>query len=132
MEFNIYENGYYLGNDNNPYYIFVETISKDVASVSVNNRTEIITSGAFSHCYNLDTIFIPSSVHTIDRVILTSSNVKEMIFEDPNGWWVANNNAEGTNRGTSISAEKMSNSTTVMDLFDTYDQKYWFKGNRKY
>lgn len=65
-----YDNGYYLGNENNPYVVFVKVKNKDITSCIIHENTKIICYNAFSiiinnmqyGCKQLATINIPQSV----------------------------------------------------------------------
>ena len=65
LAYNQYDNAYYLGNDNNPYMIFVKPISNEITSCTINETTEIIVPNAFSECNALTNITIPDSVISI-------------------------------------------------------------------
>lgn len=53
MPFNILENGYYLGNDNNPYLVLI-SVDITADSFTVSDDTKVISEGAFSNCENLE------------------------------------------------------------------------------
>ena len=53
MPFNILENGYYLGNDNNPYLVLI-SVDVTANSFTVSDDTKVISEGAFSFCSNLE------------------------------------------------------------------------------
>ncbi len=57
-----YENGYYLGNETNPYVVLMDVIDKTVASFNINENTRIIHSYAFSGCNSLTSIVISDSI----------------------------------------------------------------------
>ena len=48
--------GLYLGNEFNPYLIFISPINKDIINFELNANTKVIGYGAFSDCINLSTI----------------------------------------------------------------------------
>ena len=48
LEYNVYENGNYLGNESNPYMVLVEVISTEVTSLTINENCKIISPMAFS------------------------------------------------------------------------------------
>lgn len=63
LQYNEYENGYYLGNDENPYKIFVSPISKNVTSFTIHNDTIIMLKGSLlgTSINDLTLPFIPHS-----------------------------------------------------------------------
>lgn len=58
---------YYLGNNDNPYLILVSSIDKSIVKSNIHDKTKIIMPFAFSDCYSLASITIPSSVINIGR-----------------------------------------------------------------
>ena len=64
--YNKYDNGFYLGNNENPYLALIKTSDTSITSCEVNNETKIIMSKAFSGCSSLINITIPDSVTIIE------------------------------------------------------------------
>jgi hypothetical protein len=64
LQYNEYNNAYYLGNTKNPYYALIK-VKSEVSSCEINENTKIIASGAFERLYFLKRITIPDSVTTI-------------------------------------------------------------------
>jgi len=62
-----YDNGYYLGNENNPHLVLVNAKSKKITSCTIHADTKIIANGAFEQCKSLTSITIPDSVTTIGK-----------------------------------------------------------------
>jgi len=62
LNFNEYENSFYLGNENNKYHILIKVKDNSVSSYLINYNTKIITQNAFSNCLPLKSIVIPNSV----------------------------------------------------------------------
>ncbi|MBQ6979489.1 MAG: leucine-rich repeat protein [Clostridia bacterium] len=65
LQYNEYDNGYYLGNNTNPYVVFVKAKSKDITSCQINANTKFIGEDAFYGCNNLSSIIIPDGVTSI-------------------------------------------------------------------
>ena len=65
LQYNIYDNAKYLGNNYNPYLVLVEAINKDIINCTINSNIKIICSYAFSGCESLTRITIPNSVKSI-------------------------------------------------------------------
>ncbi|MBR2341048.1 MAG: leucine-rich repeat domain-containing protein [Clostridia bacterium] len=57
-----YENGIYLGNTKNPYFILLRAVSTDITSVVVHKDTKLIHTDAFKGCENLTDINIEASL----------------------------------------------------------------------
>ena len=106
-----FENGYYIGNDENPYTVLID-VNNNITSFTINNDckfiydnafdgcnklTEIdiyntiisIGKDAFSNCSNLTSVIIPKSVKTIDDGAFGGCN-KVIIYceteSKPDGW----------------------------------------------
>jgi len=102
LTYNEYENGYYLGNDENPYFVFVKGIDNTIASISTHSDTKIICYSAllnfqnlktvdlntglkvignssFGRCTNLKNIIIPDTVTKIEYAALADCNALEEI-----------------------------------------------------
>ena len=65
LDYNKYDNAYYLGNGNNPYIVLVKSKNDSIAYCDVNDKTKFIHSHAFSSCTNLTSITIPDGVMSI-------------------------------------------------------------------
>ncbi len=65
LEFNEYNNGLYLGNEDNPYALFVKAKNKEITSCSVNENTKAISALAFMFCENLSSVSLPTGLKGI-------------------------------------------------------------------
>ena len=65
LDFNSYDNAYYLGNEDNPYVVLFVVKRTNIESCEIYNGCNVIYDGAFSDCHNLDSISIPKSVASI-------------------------------------------------------------------
>ena len=65
LTYNVYDNGKYLGNDNNPHLALIEKTSADITSCNIHNDTKVIASKAFIGCTELTSIVIPEGVKHI-------------------------------------------------------------------
>lgn len=65
ISYNIYDNGKYLGNTENPYLVIVGVTNNTTESFSINPNTKLIGGGVFSKCRNLKSIEIPDGVTSI-------------------------------------------------------------------
>lgn len=52
----------YIGNENNPYLIALDTDSTTITQVTISDRCKFIHAKAFINCHTLETISIPNSV----------------------------------------------------------------------
>ena len=60
--YNEYDNGYYLGNETNPYVVFVKAKNKEISSCRINEATKIIYCEAFEECSLLLNIEITNNI----------------------------------------------------------------------
>ena len=65
LNYNIYENGKYVGNTNNPYLVFIEPTSTDISSITINSDCRIISPYAFCNYDSLTSIVIPDTLISI-------------------------------------------------------------------
>ena len=83
-----YDNGYYLGNTNNPYLVLMDV--NDVASFEINSATKIINSSAFYYCSSLESITIPKSITLIEEDLFYNCyNLTTIYFGGSMGKWNA-------------------------------------------
>ena len=87
--YNLYNNGKYLGNDDNPYLVFVESVHDSITSCIINENTRIIMNNAFSLCKNLTNITIPNGVEKVgDYAFSDCDNLKYNLYK--NGKYLGN------------------------------------------
>ena len=61
LVYNVYDNGYYIGTKNNPYFVYVKLkSSSDYANI--HSETRVIGSNAFVHFPKMETLYIPENV----------------------------------------------------------------------
>ena len=65
IEYNVYDKGKYLGNNENPYLILVKTTIISMESISIHSDAQVICPSALKYCASLTSIEIPSSVISI-------------------------------------------------------------------
>ena len=83
LELNHYENGLYIGNEENPYVVFVGVESPNEETITLHERTHCIACEAFLDCPNLKTVTLPRSVRWISNLAFSSCpNLERVIPED--------------------------------------------------
>lgn len=65
LKYNTYDNGLYLGNDNNPYVVLMSVSNTNITTCKINEFTKVLYTEAFYQCASLTTIEIPDSVTSI-------------------------------------------------------------------
>ncbi len=65
LNYNEYDNAYYIGNENNPYAVLMKEKDTSITSCEINSNTKVICDHAFVNCLNLTSIEIPASVTNI-------------------------------------------------------------------
>ena len=74
IKYNEYDNGYYLGNENNPYIALVYTMENKITSIKIHENCKVIGSNAFFDNDNLVSIDLPLSIININEVAFLSCN----------------------------------------------------------
>lgn len=84
ITYNEYENGYYLGNDQNPYLALVHAKHSGIESLTIHPDTRIICGNAMEGCTSLSELTIPQSVtyigsYAMERTALQSIYIPETV-----------------------------------------------------
>ena len=83
LSYNIYKNASYLGSIDNPYFIFIEVIDKNIETCEINPNTKFIYSSAFQDCKELNELKIPESVISVGASAFKNcSKLKRIIFNN--------------------------------------------------
>ncbi len=83
LQYNLYNNGYYLGNGNNPYLALVKLKDNTISEFNIYANTKFIYTSAFSNCTNLTSITIPDSVTSIgDHAFSNCTNLTSIAIPD--------------------------------------------------
>ena len=91
LKYNEYDNGYYLGNSNNPYVALIKAKNTSISSYIINENTKIICQDAFRDCSRLTSVTIPNSVTSISNGAfsgcrsLTSITIPNSVISISNG-----------------------------------------------
>ncbi|MDE7379734.1 MAG: leucine-rich repeat domain-containing protein [Clostridia bacterium] len=81
LEYTIFDNAYYLGNSQNPYYFLAERKDKNIESCDIHPETRIIGSSAFNNCEKLKDVTIPKKVITIEyRAFYGCTSIEKLIL----------------------------------------------------
>lgn len=81
LEFNEFENGYYLGNDENPYLLFVKMIDETATTFTLASQTKLIYEDAFKNALFTE-IEIPSTVIEIGNEAFSGSALTSIELPD--------------------------------------------------
>ena len=91
LEYNEYENGYYLGSATNPYLMLVKIKDPSVTSVKVHEDTRLIDDEAFKDCTSLASIEVPDGIVYMNP--LTSLNSLSIVLSEyDNAYYLGNSN----------------------------------------
>ncbi len=83
LEYNVYDNAKYLGNEAHPYIHLISAIDSSVESVSVHEQTKQIHNSAFAECYGLTKITIPDGVTSIgDNAFYYCTNLTQITIPE--------------------------------------------------
>ncbi|MBO5262094.1 MAG: leucine-rich repeat domain-containing protein [Clostridia bacterium] len=91
LSYNEYENGLYLGNQENPYAVLIKAKDKGISSCTINEGTRVIYEYAFSGCKNMTSVTVPLSVVSICRYAFDACSCvtlyAEASDEKSSGWY---------------------------------------------
>jgi prepilin-type N-terminal cleavage/methylation domain-containing protein len=79
LSFAEYDNGYYLGNENNPYVIFMKPTSTTVTSITIHDDAVAIEPSAFYGCTAVTTLDLGDGIKSVEMYTLSSlTNLKNV------------------------------------------------------
>ena len=87
LQYNEQKDGLYLGNEANPYLVFVRPRSIAITSFELSLDTKVVAGGAFKDCADLISLTLPSELRSLgeytfaDCEKLKSVNIPESITE---------------------------------------------------
>ncbi len=83
LECNSYDNGYYIGKGNNPYFVLIKAKNTSITSCTIHPDTKLIHDKAFYGCSSLTSVTIPGSVTAIGmRAFKGCGNLTNVIIPD--------------------------------------------------
>ena len=65
LQYTVYDNAKYLGNENNPYVALIGTVDDDILKCTIHGQTKLIANCAFYECISLASVEIGNSVTSI-------------------------------------------------------------------
>ena len=65
LQYNEFDNGIYLGNNDNPYVLLIQTKSTDITSFEIHNGCTGISNEVFKNCTKLTSVTFPNTLTTI-------------------------------------------------------------------
>ena len=80
VEGSYYGGGRYIGNENNPYLVFVGIVDRNASSVEIHPNTRIIAEYALANCQSLTSITVPNGVVAIDRSAFSGSSYFKSVY----------------------------------------------------
>ena len=89
LNYQEYDNGYYLGNTENPYLAFAKAKSTEITSCTINDNCKFILDNGFNGCLSVTSVVIPNSVVFINRDAFYNSNISNYNEYD-NGYYLGN------------------------------------------
>ncbi|MBQ4141115.1 MAG: leucine-rich repeat protein [Clostridia bacterium] len=83
LEFNQYEHGYYLGNENNPYHALMIYDPNYGRQAKVHPDTKVLSYGAFDECKLLTEVILPDGLLSIGALaFLRCESLKQITIPD--------------------------------------------------
>ena len=128
LQCNVYDNGEYLGNDDNPYIVFLAACMNETSYI-IHNDTKFIYDCAFLECWRLESVTIPDSVTSIGIYAFEDCySLTSVTFKNTSGWKVVSYNSDMSD-AINISSSDLENATTAAQyLTDTYCYYFWQRG----
>ena len=80
MIYNKYKNGYYVGNEENPYLALVSMASEDAETVTIHPDTVVVCGSAMKGCSSLRELFVPDAVVSIGSFAFSYCSSLETLY----------------------------------------------------
>lgn len=82
LKYNEYQDGYYLGNDNSPYIIFMKPMRDVLRSISIHKSTRFIYGQAFYEYRKILNVVLGNNVEHIGSSAFEYSGIKTIVIPD--------------------------------------------------
>lgn len=83
--FSEYDNGYYVGNENNQFLVYVKPKNTN-KNIKINENTKVVVGDSFRDFGTIESIYIPESVSFIGYY-LTNGKIKNIYYEGTKQQW---------------------------------------------
>ena len=80
MNYNKYDNGYYIGTSTNPYYLLVHAESEEITSISIHPDTKYVGYAAMEECSQLVSVEIPTGVLAVGGRVFTGCTNLQYVY----------------------------------------------------
>lgn len=80
LQYNQYENGYYLGSAESPYMLLVQFNSNTDRTVKINNAVKFIGYNAFSQCENVESVSLPNGTLQLSSSAFQNCNKLKNVY----------------------------------------------------
>ncbi|MBO7496537.1 MAG: leucine-rich repeat domain-containing protein, partial [Salinivirgaceae bacterium] len=83
LDYNIYSNGYYLGNSQNPNMILMSARNMNITSCTVSGDCRFICDGAFRDCKKLAEVVLPESLTRVNNGLFAGcSSLRSVVIPE--------------------------------------------------
>ena len=126
--FNVYDNGNYLGNEENPYLVLYKSKSYDISSIIIHENTCVIADCALTACEQLTNIFIPKNIRTIGWSSFNyCPSLSKITLEQQDTDWISTDFYH-RNLPIIISLEELQDPSSI--LITSLKTNYWIRVNQ--
>ena len=91
LQYNVYKDGLYLGNESNPYLVLIKTNTTNITSCTIHDNCRFIGNAAFYKCTNLKHIDITENVYGIGNSAFNGCTSMTYILIPQNIAYIGNN-----------------------------------------
>ena len=80
LNYNEFDNAYYLGDDDNPYLILMKAKNTEIETCQINENTRFIGDNAFKECSYMTSIILPDSLTSIGGAAFLASGLESIVI----------------------------------------------------